>query len=244
MITLPMERSEVDKRWISQKFGMIGGAGIGKSEFWSPGERTLYIQTESGLNHLAVKKLVCRSWAEWEAIYSALFKSAKEGKFPYDTIIVDTIDKFVDIVNENVIARGKAKFKAADISVIGDIPNGAGWAWSTSTVENTLKKLELLPAAIVYIGHLDKKEIKQPNGVSLHLQTISLGGKTGRELVHWPDHFINIESKMVGNTPKRTLRTLPSNTVEAKSRGGVVPHGMEWGSNTKENYAKFRALFT
>ena len=47
-LVLPTERSGVDKRWTSQKIGMIGQAGIGKSEFWAQGEKTLFIQTEAG----------------------------------------------------------------------------------------------------------------------------------------------------------------------------------------------------
>jgi len=36
-MVLPTKKSEKDMRWISQKFGMIGPAGCGKSEFWSHG---------------------------------------------------------------------------------------------------------------------------------------------------------------------------------------------------------------
>jgi len=188
--------------------------------------------------------LPCRSWDEWRDIYSALLQAQREGKFPYETIVIDTIDKFIDLSNTEVIERGRNKFKGAEIFTIGDIPNGAGWAWATDNIELALSKLEDLPAAICYIGHLDRKEIKKPNNTSIHLQTISIGGKTGRALVAWCDHFINIEAAMVGNNVKRRLRTLPTASVDAKSRGGVVPDGTEWGEDSKANWVKFRGLFS
>lgn len=188
-------------------------------------------------------KVPIRSWADWEDCYSALQEANRTGKFVYDTIIIDTIDRFVDFANEETCERGRQKYKSADINVVGDIPNGAGWAWSTDLVMNALGKLEALPAHVVVVGHLDRKEIKQPNQVSIHLQTISIGGKTGRELVAWPDHLLNVQTSMVGNNLKRVVRTLPSNTLEAKSRGGVVKDGTEWGSDSKANYEQFRSLF-
>lgn len=243
-IVLPTVKSEVDNRWTSQKVLMIGPPGIGKSEFFSLGEKTLYIQTEAGLNHLKVMKLKCLCWDDFVQIYTALLQSHQQGKFPYDTIVIDTCDKWVDFANEEVVERGRNKFKSADINVIGDIPNGAGWAWGTDLIENALGKLEQLPAMTVLIGHLDRKEIKLPNSTSVHLQTISIGGKTGRSLVAWCDHLMNIEAKFIGNEAVRVVRTRPSSIVEAKSRGGVVPDGWKWTGETSENYSKFRSYFT
>ena len=243
VMVLPMQKSEIDNRWISQKVLMIGPPGIGKSEFWSHGDKTLYVQTEAGLNHLSVMKVPVRCFDDFRNLYSALLKSHQEGKFPYDTIVVDTVDKLVDSVNEEVIGRGRSKFKSADINVVGDIPNGAGWAWSTDLVENALGKLEELPACIVLIGHLDNKEVKQPNNVSIHKQTISIGGKTGRNLASWPDHFLNIEASFKGTEAVRKVRTLPTATLDAKSRGGIVPNGWVWEADSKVNYDKFKGLF-
>lgn len=242
-IVLPTTPSEPQNLWIDQKTVIIGPPGIGKSEFWSHNPKALYLQCEAGLNHLKVMKIPIRSWSDWEGTWTALNQANQSGAFPYDTIIIDTIDRFVDYANEETCERGRQKYKSADINVVGDIPNGAGWSWSTDLVMNAISKLEALPAHIVVVGHLDRKEIKMPSQVSIHLQTISIGGKTGRELVSWPDHLLNIQSSMVGSNLKRVVRTLPSNVLEAKSRGGVVKDGTEWGSDSKANYEAFRSLF-
>lgn len=242
-VLLPKVKSDVDNRWISQKTVMIGAPGCGKSTFWSFGDKTLYIQTEAGLNHLSVMKLIVRSWAEWEGVYSALLQSKLKGELPYDTLVVDTCDRLVDFANEEAVARGRDKYKAAEINVVGDIPNGAGWSWVTDLIENMLGKLEQLGCHVVLIGHLDRKEIKQPNNVSIHLQTISIGGKTGRAITSWSDHLLNIETKMVGNAMQRVVRTIPTATIDAKSRGGVVKDGWVLDQNEKVNYDKFRSAF-
>ena len=240
-IVLPTKKSEVDNKWIDQKTGMIGPAGIGKSKFWSYANG-LYIQTEAGLNHLSVFKVVCRCWDDFKETYTLLLHDANSGSFKYDTIIIDTIDRFLDLIHEEVIARGRAKFKALEINTIGDIPNGAGWAWAQELMENTLSKLESLPAHIVYIGHLEQKEIKEPTR-SIHKATISIGGKMGGLLTAWPDHLLNINAQYQGNKIVRNVRTLPTANIEAKSRGGVVQDGWTWTDSDEENFSKFRGMF-
>ena len=240
-IILPTKKSEPDNRWQSQKFGMIGSAGIGKSEFFSFGN-TLYLQCEAGLNHLSVMKVPITSWDDFREAVSSLIQAAQKKEFPWDTIVIDTVDKLVDYAQREAVARGKTKFKGIEVNTVGDIPNGAGWAWAQDLVENGLSKLEELPCAVGYIGHLDNKEVKEPTR-SIHKQTISIGGKMGGMLVAWPDHFLNIEAQIVGGECKRKVRTLPTQTLDAKSRGGIVPDGWIWDAKSEVNYTKLRSLF-
>lgn len=254
VITLPTEATEQGNSWSFQKFGVLGAPGIGKSGIFARGEKTLVIQTEAGLNHIKCMKVVCRSWQDWEDIWSALIKSKQAKTLPYDTIGIDTIDNFVDFANDEAVQRGQAKYKNADINTVGDIPNGAGWSWSTDLVKNAFEKLESLGVCVYYIGHLEYKEVKQPNNVSLHKQTIGIGGKTGGFLVAWPDHLLNIESKLQGDRIIRKVRTIPTATMDAKSKGAVIPNGFELLSPesltadgiTKsdiENFQRIRSLF-
>ena len=80
----------------SQKFGVLGAPGIGKSGIFARGDKTLVIQTEAGLNHIKCMKLVCRAWSDWEDIWSAFIKAKTAGTLKYDTIGIDTVDNFVD----------------------------------------------------------------------------------------------------------------------------------------------------
>ena len=238
-IVLPTQRSEVDDHWFSQKTGVIGPPGIGKSEFFSHGDKTLYIQTEAGLNHLRVMKVPVRSWDDFREVYTQLLQASP---FPYDTIVIDTIDKFVDLANQEAMERGRQKFKNIEINTVGDIPNGAGWAWATDLVENALGKLEELPAHIIFIGHLEMKEVKLPTS-SIHKLTISIGGRTGSMLMAWCDHILNIQAVSQGTKSTRTIKTIPTSTLEAKSRGGMVLDGWVWSEVSADNYTKFRSFF-
>ena len=254
VIMLPTEATETGNAWAGQKIGVVGAPGIGKSGIMARGDKTLVIQTEAGLNHIKCMKVVCRSWSDWEDIWSALIKAKQAGKFMYDTIGVDTIDNFVDYANDEAVARGQAKYKSAEINTVGDIPNGAGWAWSTDLVKNAFEKLESLGVCVYYIGHLEYKSVKQPNNVEISKQTISIGGKTGGFLIAWPDHLLNIESKLQGEKIIRKIRTIPTSTMDAKSKGGVIPNGFELHSPEQmnaesitksdcENFTRIRSLF-
>ena len=254
VVTLPTEATEVGNAWTAQKIGVLGSPGIGKSGIMARGEKTLVIQTEAGLNHIKCMKVVCRTWQDWEDIWSALIKAKQGGKLSYDTIGIDTVDNFVDFANDEAVARGQAKYKNADINTVGDIPNGEGWAWSTDLIKNAFEKLESLGVCVYYIGHLEYKEVKQPNNVSINKQTIAIGGKTGGFLIAWPDHLLNIEAKLQGDKIIRKVRTIPTATMDAKSKGAVIPNGFELlspdsitaESITKsdiENHQRLRSLF-
>ena len=106
-----------------------------------------------------------------------------------------------------------------------------------------LQKLEELPCAIAFIGHLENKEVKEPTR-SIHKQTISIGGKLGLELCAWPDHLLNITSAYAGSEIVRTVRTRPTATIEAKSREGMIADGLKWGADDKKNWETIRGLFT
>ena len=238
-IVLPDKRSDVDKSWVNQKILMIGPPKVGKSEFWSHGEKTLYIQCEPGLNHLSVMKLPCNSWADFGAIYTEL---SKADPCPYDTIVIDTVDRLVDYANNETIQMGREKFKSATIYTTGDIPNGAGWFWTKERMNNALVKLHNLDACIVLIGHLSNKEISLENQVKMNIQTISLSPSTGSTICAWADHILNIEGggEKSGN---RKVRTRPRASIMAGSRGCMVPEDMIWTRDSKANYTKFRGLF-
>ena len=240
-LALPTVHQKPSKRWIDQKFLNIGPGKSGKSQFWAEGEQTLFLETEKGLGHLRRMAMPVRSWQEAREVYALLIDSAP---FPYDTLVVDTIDRLVALAHEQSVLRAKEKFKtmADRINTIGDIPEGQGWYWSASMVDTFLAKLEALPAATVLIGHVTSKEISEPTR-KYHRETISIGGQMGTKMLHWADHTLHVQSRYVGEKLERVLRTLPSQSMEAGSRGRVVPDGMVWGPEAKGNYALFRALF-
>ena len=243
-IKLPTEKSTIDLLFKDQKIGIIGSAGIGKSSFFAEDSNALFIEAEAGLNFLKVFKVPARCWEDLREIYAELKTLEQSGKFPYSIIVVDTIDRIVDFAEEEIVKRAKEFYKTMsnEINTIGDVPNGAGWAKQKDLVMGFLNKLEELPCAIAYIGHLQTKEIKE--GVQKYNKdTINIGGKLGLELLAWPDHLLHIKSTMQGEKLIRRIRTKPSQSIEAKSRGGIVQDNWQWSENMAENYQAFRKLF-
>ena len=242
MITLPTKKTEIDSSFIHQRFGMLGLAGIGKSEFWAQDENALFLNTEGGLNALKVFDIKIRSWQDLREAYGALKASAEAGTFPYSVIIIDTVDRLVDFAQEEVVNRAKDFYKKIEINTIGDIPNGNGWFKQKEMVMGFFNKLELLPCAIAFIAHSDIKRIKDTTA-EYDKVTISIGGQLGDDLLAFTDHTLNIEAHRMGDKLQRIVYTMPSQSREAKSRGAMIPNGMKWGENMQENYKQFRVLF-
>jgi len=242
-VVLPTGKRGINKNWVNQKFLMLGQGGVGKSHFWSCGEKTLFLQTEPGLNALEVEAVELRDWDDFVEAGGLLVKALGTEAFRWDTLVIDTVDNWVNMANEKVISDGREKFSKMEINGIGDIPNGAGWFQATNLVATYLRKLAALPMAVVLIGHHNQKKVKELSR-EYDKSTISIGGNMGIQLLHWSDHTLYIEGKMVGDNLKRKVWTLPSQLREGKSRGGIVPNGMEWDDDMGVNYKKIRGLFT
>ena len=223
---------------------MIGRSGIGKSDFLAQDDKAFFIETEAGLNFVPVMKLPARSWEDLREIYALLKAKENEKPYPYNIIVIDTIDRVVDFAEEEIITRGKEFYKniADQINTIGDIPNGAGWAKTRELIMNFLNRLEELPCALAFIGHLQTKEVTE--GVRKYSQhTINIGGKLGLDLLAFPDHILHVEATLIGDKLQRIVYTRPTQSREAKSRGGIIEDGIKWTENSKENWEKFRAHF-
>jgi hypothetical protein len=243
-IIMPTKKSEVDTRFCSQRFAMIGAPGIGKSAFWAEETNAIYLDTEGGLNALSVYKIPIRSWGDIREAYGELLKLKQAGNFPYTLIVIDTIDNLVSYCTEEVILRAKDFYTNSKIPImtLGDIPNGGGWARTTELVMIMLNKLRELDCAITFIGHLKNKKIKD-SVLEYERMTIDIFGSLGTDLVSWADHVLYVDSYLSGNKLSRQVLTLPSQSKEAKSRGGMIPSGLKWGDNMAENYKAVRGVF-
>ena len=241
-ITLPTKKTEVDSKFSSQRFGMLGLAGIGKSEFWAQDENALFLNTEGGLNALKVFEIPIRSWDDLREAYKLLKEANDKGEFKYSVIVIDTIDRLIDYAIEETVSRAKDFYKKIEINTIADIPNGAGWFREKEMVMNFMTKLELFPCAIAYIAHMDIKRIKESNS-EYDKMTISIGGNLGDALLAYTDHTLHLESHRIGDRLQRIVYTLPTQSREAKSRGSMIENGWKWSDNMQENYKKFRSFF-
>jgi len=209
-------------------------------------DRALFIETEAGLNFLEVMKIPTRSWEDIRMTYAALKEAEQSGKpFPYSMIVIDTIDRFIDLGEEEVVNRARDFYKniANQINSIGDVPNGGGWSKTRELIMGAINKFEEFPCAIALVGHLSTKKIEEGTR-KYDKNTISLWSSIGNDVLAWADHTLHIEAQMIGDKLKRTVWTIPTQSREAGSRGGVIKNGLQWTENAKENWAELRKLFT
>ncbi len=239
---LPLKTSEIDLRFSKQKIGLLGMPGIGKSAFLAQESKALFFDLEGGLNFLNVMKIPIRDWEELREAYGLLLKAKESGKFIYSMLVIDPIDRLIDIAEEHTILRAKEYYKKTEIEVIADIPEGKGWDTRRRMVSNFLDQLTKFDCAIAYVSHLEIKRVEEENR-KYDKNTISIGGKIGGDLLGWTDHTLHIQAQLYGDKLIRTVFTKPTQSREAKSRGGIVPDNWKWSDNDKENWTKFRGLF-
>ena len=241
---LPEQKSEINTDFKAQKFALIGQPGIGKSEFLAQEPGVLFIETEAGLNYVSVFKMPARTWNDLREIYGLLKAAKDKGELKYTMVAIDTIDRLVDMAEEEVVGRAREFYSkmANEINTIGDIPNGGGWSKTRELVATFFNRLEGLGVAVAYVGHLSTKRVD--DGVRKYdKNTISLWKGVGEDMLAWADHLLHIEARHVGDRLQRVVYTKPTQSREAKSRGAHVPDGTKWGDDVKENYAAFKKLF-
>lgn len=245
-IVLPKEKGGIDKQFCKAKFLMMGQSKIGKSEFWAQDPKALFLEAEPGLNYIECFKIPIRSWEDLIEVHTQLVQLIAGGKeFPYSVIVIDTIDRVVDLAEENVIAHAKEFYKkiADRIESIGEVPEGGGWARVNNKVMNMLNKFNEFPCAIALVGHLAIKRIEEGTR-KYDKSTISLWKGMGRSVLAWVDHIMHLQSSMVGDELRRTVYSIPTQSREAGSRGGMIPDGWQWKEDMSVNYKNFRGLFT
>lgn len=246
-LVLPTTPTGPTKRWTEQRFLILGQAGIGKSTFLANDPKALFLDTEGNLTHLTCQRVGIRSWEDFRAAYEQLYQAAMANQFPYETLVIDTADRWLSHAEDEVIGWARTKYKGAvaeNIRVIGDIPEGNGWANTTKLITTALNKLDELPAAIVLVAHVKQTKVEEPTQ-KYDKETISLWGNVGASLLGWVKHTLHLQAFYTGEQLRRYVRTLPSKGIESKSHGGIVPDKLEWRTHDlKEEWAHFRGLFT
>lgn len=245
-LTLPTEATAPSRVWINQRIVIIGKAGIGKSGLLANNPNALFIDTEGNLAHLSVKRMACRSWDDAREIYGVLNDAkAAGGPFPFDAVVIDTVDKLVDHAEQDVVNWASKKFSKVEIKNVGDVPEGAGWARLAKSVMSFLECLDSLPCAVVAITHPKVVTVKNASGADYDKETIALFPSIANRLLGWSHHNLHIQSNWSGSELTRVVRTLPDKTQEGKSHGGIIPDKWEWQTrDLKAEYDYLRGLFT
>jgi len=193
-----------------------GPSKIGKSTWCSQAEGALFLATEAGLNNLEVFQVAIGTW---EDLLQAC-KEISEGKHPYKTIVLDTVDNAYRMCAEHVCQKFKIEHES-------DLGYGKGYALINSEFYRVLNKLSLLPYGLFLISHSQEKELETRTGKLTRIVP-TLPEKARKIVLGMVDIILFCDLEVTTGADgkqvaRRVIRTKPNVHYEAGDRTGRLP---------------------
>ncbi len=188
-----------------------GGQKIGKSTFCSNADGALFLATEAGLNSLDVYQSPITTWEEFLQACAEI----AEGKHPFKTIIVDTVDNAYRFCAQYICAKHKIEHES-------DLGYGKGWALVNSEFYRVLNKLALLPYGLFMISHAQDREMETRTGKYTRMVP-TLPDKARKIVLGMVDMILYCDLEVTKNpdgtfAQRRVIRTKPSLYYESPGR--------------------------
>jgi len=199
---------------------VYGQTKIGKSTFCSQGEDALFLATEPGLNSLSVYQTPIQSWDD---LLNACAEIT-EGKHPFKTIIIDTIDNAYKFCTDYIVKKYKIEHES-------DLGYGKGYALVNNEFQRVLTKLAFLPYGLFLISHAKEIEVDTRTGKYMRVVP-TLPDKARKIVLGMVDQvlFCDLELETAEDGAKsvrRVIRTKPSLYYEAGDRSGRLPETID-----------------
>ena len=197
-----------------------GQTKIGKSSTCAQTEGALFLATEPGLNALDVYQapILC-----WEDLLNACAEIV-EGKHPFKTVIIDTIDNAYKFCVEFILRKFKVEHES-------DLGYGKGYALVNNEFQRVLTKLAFLPYGLFLISHAKEMEMDSRTGKYTRVVP-TLPDKARKIVLGMADMvlFCDLEVSNAENGEqrvRRVIRTKPSLYYEAGDRTGRLPEVLD-----------------
>ena len=199
---------------------LFGSTKIGKTEMCSHAEGALFLATEPGLNSLEVFQAPIQCW---EDLLAACAEIA-DGKHPYKTIIIDTVDNAYKFCTEFILRKFKVEHES-------DLGYGKGYALVNNEFQRVLTKLAFLPYGLFLISHAKEMEMDSRTGKYTRVVP-TLPDKARKIVLGMADMvlFCDLEVTPGENGEhrvRRVIRTKPSLYYEAGDRTGRLPDTLD-----------------
>ncbi|MDY6903823.1 MAG: ATP-binding protein [Thermodesulfobacteriota bacterium] len=209
---------------------VYGRSKIGKSTWCSHSDGALFLATEPGLNALDVYQVPIRSW---DALLAACGEIA-DGKHPFKTVIIDTIDNAYRMCSDYICTKFKIEHES-------DLGYGKGWALINNEFHRVLTKMAFMPYGLFLVSHSVEKEIETRTGKYTRIVP-TLPDKARKIVVGMVDLILYCDLEAVtdeeGKTSyRRVMRTKPSPHYEAGDRTGRLPETIDL------DFSKFTEVF-
>jgi hypothetical protein len=199
---------------------VYGQTKIGKSTFCSQADSALFLATEPGLNALDVFQVPIQSWEDLLAACAEV----TEGKHPFRTIIIDTIDNAYKFCTDYIVKKHKIEHES-------DLGYGKGYALVNNEFQRVLTKLAFLPYGLFLVSHAKEIEVETRTGKYTRIVP-TLPDKARKIVLGMVDQvlFCDLETATAedgAESVKRVIRTKPSLYYEAGDRTGRLPETID-----------------
>jgi hypothetical protein len=207
-----------------------GQTKIGKTSTCARADGALFLATEPGLNALDVYQAPILSWDD---LLSACAEIA-EGKHPFRTIIIDTIDNAYKFCTDYVLKKAGKEHES-------DLGYGKGYALINNEFQRVLHKLAFLPYGLFLISHA--REIEMDTRTEKYMRVVpTLPDKARKIVLGMVDMVLycgleEIKGQEGEKEFRRVIRTKPSPYFEAGDRTGRLPATLDL------DYGKFLEAF-
>ena len=199
---------------------VYGQTKIGKSTFCSQSDGALFLAAEPGLNSLDVYQAPIQSW---EDLLNACAEVG-EGKHPFKTVIIDTIDNAYKFCTDYILRKFKVEHES-------DLAYGKGYAIVNNEFQRVLTKLAFLPCGLFLVSHAKEIEIETRTGKYTRIVP-TLPDKARKIVLGMVDMVLFCDLDVTtgedgAQNVQRVIRTKPSLYYEAGDRTGKLPETLD-----------------
>ena len=213
---LPTEKSPAKRNLADLTVLVYGPSKIGKSTWCSQAEGAVFLATEAGLNNLEVFQVPIATWEE----FLVACREVAEGKHPFKTVVIDTVDNAYRMCADHVCAKFKIQHES-------DLGFGKAYAVINNEFHRVLTKLSLLPYGLFLVSHSQEREIETRTGKHTRIVP-TLPDRVRQVVLGMADVILYCDIEVTtgpdgGTTTRRVMRTKPHVNYEAGDRTGRLP---------------------
>ena len=227
---LPTEKTPPKQNLSDLTVLVYGASKIGKSTWCSHADGAVFLATEAGLNNLEVFQVPVITWEE----FLLACREIAEGKHPFKTVIIDTVDNAYRMAVDHICAKFKIDHES-------DLGFGKGYALINNEFQRVLTKLSLLPYGLFLVSHSQEREIETRTGKHTRIVP-TLPDKARKIVLGMVDLILYCDLEVTagadgGMVGRRVMRTKPHVNYEAGDRTGRLPEVIDL------DFAKFLEAF-
>ncbi|MFB3883076.1 MAG: ATP-binding protein [Armatimonadota bacterium] len=216
---LPTQRTPPKRRLCDHTIFIFGPPKAGKTTLAARFPDALILATEDGQGCLECYRAPVNDWPT----FLALCNEIAQGKHPFLTLVVDTVDNLWALCQRFICEKHKVEHES-------DMPYGKGYGLVLAEFTRVLTKLSMLDYGLVLISHAEQEEQQARTG-TYQRWVPSVRDKVRRFLLGMCDFILFVDQETTvgpdGQTvTSRFLRTKPSFRWIAGDRTGRLPESI------------------